>query len=256
MEQSKPLERLNHPLIRDHPERGEEQEVFRVESDGLFNTGRSGSQKGCLVYYGRGNLIFCHHAEPRVKLYMPKEESFPIPMKYIDVARTTHKSLDVLLERHVDYWKVDGERELSDAWTGFTRIILLNERSLDGFSWSGRRLMRKQTTSRPDNVWPDMWKHVWWSEKQSKKWAIEKPKLENARQTRGIFFIEPEDEEFKHENFRGKLEIPMPAAIPCKTPTNDRGETCRSIGEHMTKYACIVDADESMRIPSEGVPHR
>ena len=27
--------RLNHPLIRDHPERGEEQEVFRGESDGL-----------------------------------------------------------------------------------------------------------------------------------------------------------------------------------------------------------------------------
>ena len=60
--------------------------------------------------------------------------------------------------------------------------------------------------------------------KEKQKWAIEKPKLENARQTRGIFFIEPEDEEFKHENFRGKLEIPMPAAMPCKTPTNDRGE--------------------------------
>ena len=27
--------RLNHPLIRDHLERGEEQEVFRGESDGL-----------------------------------------------------------------------------------------------------------------------------------------------------------------------------------------------------------------------------
>ena len=70
---------------------------------------------------------------------------------------------------------------------------------------------------------------------QKQKWAIEKPELENARQTRGIFIIEPEDEEFKHENFRGKLEIPMPATMPCKTPTNDRGETCRSIGEHMTK---------------------
>ena len=36
-----------------------------------------------------------------------------------------------------DYWKVDVESELSDAWTGFTRFILLNERPLDGFSWSG-----------------------------------------------------------------------------------------------------------------------
>ena len=34
------------------------------------------------------------------------------------------------------------------------------------------------------------------------------------------------------------------------------GETCRNIGKHKTKYVCIVDADESMRIRLEGVPHR
>ena len=48
----------------------------------------------------------------------------------------------------------------------------------------------------------------------------------------------------------------MPAAMPCKTPVNCRGETCRSIGKHKTKYACIVDADESVRIRLEGVPLR
>ena len=54
---------------------------------------------------------FCRqHVESRVKLYMPKEESFPIPMKYIDVGRTTHTSLDVLLEKHTnDCWNVDRE---------------------------------------------------------------------------------------------------------------------------------------------------
>ena len=30
-------------------------------------------------------------------MYMPKEETFPIPTKYIDVTRTTHTSLDVLM---------------------------------------------------------------------------------------------------------------------------------------------------------------
>ena len=45
------------------------------------------------------DFIFRHHVEPRVKLYMPKEESFPVPLKFIDVARTTHTSLDVLLEK-------------------------------------------------------------------------------------------------------------------------------------------------------------
>ena len=112
-----------------------------------------------------------------------------------------------------DYWNVDGEKELSEAWTGFTRFILLNERPHDGFSWSGRRLTRKQTTSRPDNVWPDMWKHMSHAAKgkAKQKWAIEKPKLDNARKLRGIYFIDSEDEEFKltMKNARRKLEIPI-----------------------------------------------
>ena len=32
---------------------------------------------------------------------------------------------------------MDGERELSDAWTSFTRFILLSERPPDGYTWSG-----------------------------------------------------------------------------------------------------------------------
>ena len=62
-------------------------------------------------------------------------------------------------------------------------------------------------------------------------------------------FIEPEDEEFKQtiENDSRKFEIPMPAAMSCKTPVNCRGETCRSIGKCKTKDACIVDANDSLR---------
>ena len=94
--------------------------------------------------------------------------------------------------------------------------------------------------------------------KAKQKWAIEKPKLDNARQLWRKFFSEPDDEDFKHtmKNARGKLEVPMPAAMPCKTPVNCRGETCSSIAKHRTKCACIFDADESMRIRLEGVPQR
>ena len=110
-----------------------------------------------------------------------------------------------MLEKQIeDYWNVDGGREMSDAWTGFTRFILLNERPPDGYTWSGRRLARKQTTSRPDNVWPDMWKHMSGAAKKKAKqrWTIEKPKLDNARQLRGMFFIEPINEEFKLRTHR------------------------------------------------------
>ena len=37
-----------------------------------------------------GNFIYRHHVEPRVKLYLSREESCPIPMKYIDVSGTSY----------------------------------------------------------------------------------------------------------------------------------------------------------------------
>ena len=56
--------------------------------------------------------MYRHHVEPGVTLFLPKEETFPVPMKYIDATRTTHTSLDVLLEEQIDaYRNVDGERE-------------------------------------------------------------------------------------------------------------------------------------------------
>ena len=69
------------------------------------------------------NFIYRHHVEPRVKLFSPREESFPIAPKYIDVTRTTHTNLDVKQEKRIgDYWNIDGSRDLSDPWTGFTLL--------------------------------------------------------------------------------------------------------------------------------------
>ena len=110
---------------------------------------------------------------------------------------------------------------MSDTWTGFTRFTILKGKPQDGYTWSGERPTRIQSTSRPDRLWPEMWKHVSDASKrkEKQKWAIEKTKLGNARRIRGIYFIDPEDEEFKDimKNARRKLEIPMPAAMPCKT---------------------------------------
>ena len=67
----------------------------------------------------------------------------------------------------------------------------------------GERLTKRQATSRPDHLWPELWtklgRNATLREKQ--KWAIEKkPKLENARRIRGIYFIDPEDKEFKRNH--------------------------------------------------------
>ena len=108
-----------------------------------------------------GNFIYRHHVEPRVKLYVPREESFPIPLRYIHATRATSTNLDVMLERRTDdYCIFEGNRDLSDSWTGFTRFTTLDEKLPDGYTWSGVRLTKKQTTSRPDYLWPETWKDM------------------------------------------------------------------------------------------------
>ena len=164
-----------------------------------------------------GNVIYRHHAEPRVKLYVPREETFTIPLLCIDVTRATSATLAPRID---EYWNVEGSRDLSDSWTGFTLITILDEKPPDGYTWFRERLTKKQTTSRPDYLWPEIWKDM--SEaarrKEKQQWAVEKPKLDNARRLRGIYFTDPADAEFKDtlKNARRKLEVPMPVAMPCK----------------------------------------
>ena len=139
---------------------------------------------------------------------------------------------------------------LSDSWTGFTQFTLLQETPPDGYMWSGERLTRKQLTSRPDHLWPELWIKLGRNAKlkERQKWSNEKPKLDNARRLRCTYFIDPEDEEFKEimKNARRKLEIPMSAAMPCKLQRDKYRETCRAIGGHKTKYTCIVEADGNL----------
>ena len=249
-------------LIRHRPSQGESNIDFLGESEGsLPQPHDSLPDAGEAIndfWSMSGNFIYRHHVEPRVKLYSPREESFPIPLKYIDVSRTTHTNLDVKQEKRIDdYWNIDGSRDLSDPWTGFTQFTLLDGKAPDGYMWSGERLTRKQLTSRPDHLWPELWKsmgkHAKLKEKQ--KWSEEKLHLENARKLLGIYFIDPEDTEFKEtiKNARKKLETSVAPAKPCKIMKN-----CGSVAsnKNKTKLACILEANESTRMRmGNSIPH-
>ena len=58
--------------------------------------------------------------------------------------------------------------------------------------------------------------------KEKQKWAEEKIHLDNARKLRGIYFIDPEDKEYKEtiKNARKKLETSVAPAMPCKIMKN------------------------------------
>ena len=156
-----------------------------------------------------------------------------------------------LPEQHIHHWTY---------WWRLHQIHLLNERPPDACSWSGERLTRKQTTSRPDNVWPDVWKHVSDAAKKKAKqrWAIEKPKFDNARQLSGTFFIEPNDEEFKLTlKAPRRKEVPMPAAVPCKIPIKSSGATHRTIGKRKTKIRLFCWCRRKHKRPRlEGAGHK
>ena len=148
-------------LIRQRPIQGESQRDFQGESEGSPPQPQDSHPDAFEAinefWSMSGNFIFRHHVEPRVKLYSPREESFLIPLKYIDVSRTTHTNLDVKQEKRIDDdWNIDGSRDLSDPWTGFTQFTLLEEKPPNGCMWSGERLTRKQLTSRPDHLWPEL----------------------------------------------------------------------------------------------------
>ena len=97
-----------------------------------------------------GNFIYRHHVEPRAKLYSPRDESFPIPLKFIDASRTTRTNLDVMREHRIDdYWNIDGSRDLSLGQVSLN--VLYSMKKLQTDMWSGERFTRKQLTSRTDH---------------------------------------------------------------------------------------------------------
>ena len=90
-------------LIREHPIRGEGHVDFLGESEGSLPPPQDSlpdaSEAINDFWSMSGNFIYRHHVEPRVKLYSPRDESFPIPLKYIDVSRTTYTNLDVMQKK-------------------------------------------------------------------------------------------------------------------------------------------------------------
>ena len=89
-------------MVRERPIRGESQRDFLGEPEGslppLHDSFPDAGEAINDFWSMSGNFIYRHHVEPRVKLYSPREESFPIPLKYIDVTRTTRTNFDVKLE--------------------------------------------------------------------------------------------------------------------------------------------------------------
>ena len=122
---------------------------------------------------------------------------------------------------------------------------------------SGRRLTRKQTTRHV--VARDLERYVWCVETQRK--AKVGYRKTQARQCQKIawhllHFLMMENLRIWWKKACRKLEVPMPAAMPCKLQREKYMATCRVEKDRKTKYACVVEANESTRKRMEGSPHK
>ena len=68
--------------------------------------------------------------------------------------------------------------------------------------------------------------------------------------SRGIYFIDPEDKEFKEtiKNARKKLETPVAPAMPCKIIKSKKNCWCSGSNKIKTTLACILEASDSTRV--------
>ena len=94
----------------------------------------------------------------------------------------------------------DAREAISDVWSmiigisiGLETCLILGQvshnllywkKNLPTDMWSGWRLTRKQLTSRPDHLWPELWKSMG-------KYAKLKEKQKWSEELRGICFIDP-----------------------------------------------------------------
>ena len=165
-----------------------------------------------------GYTLVCHHRVPRTSLFVPNDSNSPLLTKYLDVERLTYTSLETLSESRIeDCWNLDGEKELSDSWTGKTVFFLLHPPE-PGFVRVRGRKTKVRTTERPGNILPEIWTSMTPKGHATAKefWKTYGPHLENARKERGIYFFPGNDEDFPKviQEIKEKLKVPKPPAMP------------------------------------------
>ena len=110
----------------------------------------------------------------------------------------------------------------SSPWTRHVQrrqLQLLKPPAKDGHKWVMGRLTKIQKTTRPDNLWPEIWKRLGKKQKQQeiKNWEEESAARDAARKKRGIDKIETSEIETYLKliaEAKEKCNLPEAPAMP------------------------------------------
>ena len=160
-------------------------------------------------------------------------------IEYIDVVKRTNTTLHVSLESCIDdYWKVDGDRELSGALARFQPVHKIERKASkwlhvvraaahENSSTPQARLFLCQKSGQTCR----QGRHIEIRKGGFENSAIEKPKLDNARGLRGIpditliWMTGRCNTPWKKARKTYTMELPLESAMLCKTVTK-YGKTC------------------------------
>ena len=199
-------QRLRAPtLIRDRPDRGEEQGILHAEPDGFSSNPHQQSsfcdvkdQDDSTLDDGEarndfwsisGDFIYRHHVGPRSNFSCREKNRFLFHWNISTLPELPNTSLDVMLEK---YWR------LLECWWRLWIVRYVDwlhkihhiEWKATGWTFPVRRGdWRENKRPQDDKLWPEMRKHMSDASKRKdkQKWAIEKPELDNARSFYVVF---------------------------------------------------------------------
>ena len=174
--------------------RAEMRPIEDVKSDNQVSGGPTTTKsKNIDRWEWRGDYLVRIHNQPRTTMFSPAicDDPPPIELNQIDVERETRTNLDEASEmKIIDVWdgSPDDEVDLSGKWTGETLFKKFLGPPPPGKVWSDGKLVRKQKTSRPDNIWPEVWAGMGDKAKSEaiRRWPAMKKKIDDARTKRGL----------------------------------------------------------------------
>ena len=176
------------------------------------------------------SFITRHHRRPRFEKYVPTEEDCPIPLKWLDVMRFTATSIPEKGMRSIDdYWIADGNEELAFEWTGSTRFPILKPQAKQFYKWVEGRETKIQKTTRPDNVWPELWQLCNPKDKLEATaiWEKLEPEREAERKTRGAWEVKPHEEKAYNKVLAAAIKVRDTHSTSYGNNTADADSTTR-----------------------------
>ncbi len=191
------------------------------ETDGVGSGNRpiDESLKNKDSWSTRGDYLVRNHVTPRTKLFLPTDclDECHWKIEDIDVIRFATANLE-LSETKLeikDIWgtgKPEESRELGEEWIGETKFLKYQP---DDGGWTdvvGRKT-RKQKTTRPPDIWPELWQTMSKAVRKqaADEWALLNDDFIMARKNRGMGYVE---DKVESKGSGGQLEEKLAKESP------------------------------------------